>query len=191
MRGEDSVSFWKRCVIGGSPPHARGRRRGRLSLCQRRRITPACAGKTGVSLVCFGVWRDHPRMRGEDSSMSRAASRQAGSPPHARGRHYELNRPEGWERITPACAGKTPQAVAVARCRSDHPRMRGEDMLPVPKFRRMYGSPPHARGRLLNLGVCRGDGGITPACAGKTRNADWTAANLGDHPRMRGEDSFV
>ena len=51
------------------------------------------------------------------------------------------------------------------------------------------GSPPHARGR---PGAVAGDfpvGGITPACAGKTRD-HWLCAYKGpDHPRMRGEDT--
>ena len=48
-----------------------------------------------------------PRMRGEDKIASLQEERDAGSPPHARGRHR-------WDaiyyvdpRITPACAGKT------------------------------------------------------------------------------------
>ena len=50
-----------------------------------------------------------------------------GSPPHARGRHHALSPGGSYDRITPACAGKTPCKQRLkGRCR-DHPRMRGED----------------------------------------------------------------
>ena len=53
----------------------------------------------------------------------------------------------------------------------DHPRMRGEDSWRDIVTRRVVGSPPHARGRLL---------------------ASSAADNLPmDHPRMRGEDKLA
>ena len=68
--------------------------------------------------------------------------------------------------------------------------MRGEDhtsrRYPDPRG----GSPPHARGRpLASRGVAR-LGGITPACAGKTRNMTREFPIKRDHPRMRGEDPY-
>ena len=53
---------------------------------------------------------------------------------------------------------------------SDHPRMRGEDQS-------LVDAVPSAEG-------------ITPACAGKTRNVVATFWDLWDHPRMRGEDLY-
>ena len=53
-------------------------------------ITPACAGKTGVSISTISRTMDHPRMRGEDFIVFILISFRLGSPPHARGRH---NRP--------------------------------------------------------------------------------------------------
>ena len=49
MRGEDFGSMQKQPIVLGSPPHARGR----LLPDELRRlvsgITPACAGKTGLT----------------------------------------------------------------------------------------------------------------------------------------------
>ena len=111
---------------------------------------------------------DHPRMRGEDSTLAKAKSTMSGSPPHARGRRRDLLcRRDG---------------------RRDHPRMRGEDPSVRRRGRAVKGSPPHARGRLGVPSRLLVQGGITPACAGKT---SWTIPATdptADHPRMRGED---
>ena len=49
------------------------------------------------------------------------------------------------------------------------------------------GSPPHARGTLFNnLGNIAG-AGITPACAGNTKEVYAHYLGRWDHPRMRGE----
>ena len=46
MRGKDSFILDWLLKHDGSPPHARGRRCGEGDDVHRRRITPACAGKT-------------------------------------------------------------------------------------------------------------------------------------------------
>ena len=91
-------------------------------------------------------------------------------------------------RITPACAGKTMRRRLGWRRLWDHPRMRGEDYLPVGDGVGDVGSPPHARGRhgcVFGFVVFFG---ITPACAGKTAASVLLTHASWDHPRMRGED---
>ena len=66
MRGEDFLVEIRLAVDRGSPPHARGRPSRVLCRGAKRRITPACAGKTGKDPRVGGVAGDHPRMRGED-----------------------------------------------------------------------------------------------------------------------------
>ena len=107
MRGEDILDVERECPFNGSPPHARGRRIHRLNNTIRRRITPACAGKTIVPLRHGIENADHPRMRGEDSSAETKEAGEPGSPPHARGRQTTAGSPTTDKRITPACAGKT------------------------------------------------------------------------------------
>ena len=46
--------------------------------------------------------------------------------------------------------------------------MRGEDVKWIVDGVVGYGSPPHARGRLVDADLALADRGITPACAGKT-----------------------
>ena len=51
------------------------------------------------------------------------------------------------------------------------------------------GSPPHVRGkRDWGLGAM-GNTGITPACAGKTRDSGHSGRRTEDHPRMCGENT--
>ena len=189
MRGEDGRVLDSADLRAGSPPHARGRRRRATRRNGRRRITPACAGKTScltrrigrlpgspphargrldLPFRLAGTFPDHPRMRGEDAPVG------PGCPPGL------------W--ITPACAGKTRHAVRGWLTCPDHPRMRGEDVSDIIDEVSRWGSPPHARGRLTYTETYTAAGGITPACAGKTQAARATSRMYWDHPRMRGED---
>ena len=188
MRGEDTRNRQPFQTNFGSPPHARGRRFAVASHRDNKGITPACAGKTRRAPAAPGRTRDHPRMRGEDERRRLLADHEAGSPPHARGRLRPRNRPVAHTGITPACAGKTRPDHRRRNGLPDHPRMRGEDALYWRRNSDYYGSPPHARGRLVEEfsgGWC---GGITPACAGKTSYWPTIPWANPDHPRMRGED---
>ena len=49
------------------------------------------------------------------------------------------------------------------------------------------GSPPPARGKVIFIGDITGTPGITPACAGKSREIRLPHAHIKDHPRLRGE----
>ena len=131
MRGEDALPKSVSKVLRGSPPHARGRRYIPCRGVQSRRITPACAGKTYRAFQQGNASKDHPRMRGEDVSAMLKLLFPIGSPPHARGRQEGDDAEIEEIRITPACAGKTPEGRFVR--------------LTCP------GSPPHARGRLSVL----------------------------------------
>ena len=127
MRGEDSIATLSFSRNPGSPPHARGRRTELLGDPLRRRITPACAGKTCPEGNAPPSQTDHPRMRGEDCAIKFFGIRFWGSPPHARGRHVPCLLAVVPEGITPACAGKTASFLVVSGVLKDHPRMRGED----------------------------------------------------------------
>ena len=75
-----------------------------------------------------------------------------------------------WQRITPACAGKS--ASEAKPCRSES------------------GSPPHVRGKVSPLIFGRQGIGITPACAGKSVVDIQVVNGRLDHPRMCGEKRF-
>ena len=126
-------------------------------------------GEDVFFVVAMRWFSDHPRMRGEDNLEEFLVVVDGGSPPHARGRHPISIAIGECDGITPACAGKTRDAIHWTMRWPDHPRMRGEDVGRQRRPKRLPGSPPHARGRLLT---------VYP-----------TGEFGGDHPRMRGEDS--
>ena len=52
-----------------------------------------------------------------------------GSPPHVRGKVLVTDRAGDIRRITPACAGKSPEESGGRPGQRDHPRMCGEKLL--------------------------------------------------------------
>ena len=91
-------------------------------------------------------------------------------------------------RITPACAGKTPQTRWRAVDSGDHPRVCGENPAKPLFMRGCGGSPPRVRGKPRKAFVYAGLRRITPACAGKTKIRPLRAEEIEDHPRVCGEN---
>ena len=85
----------------------RGKETTKSEASTRRRITPACAGKSGSDETERCGIKDHPRVCGEKPTTIPSAFVVAESPPRVRGKAGK--RPGGFElfRITPACAGKS------------------------------------------------------------------------------------
>ena len=156
-----------------------------------RRITPACAGKTLYRIKSVSKSEDHPRLRGENRSSSPSLFRQPGSPPLARGKHAKARYYKTQERITPACAGKTPRLRILVLRREDHPRLRGENEGTNAISLTSGGSPPLARGKHKRRSRHVRTGRITPACAGKTVYVVLYSVNIWDHPRLRGVNGLV
>ncbi len=134
-------------------------------------ITPACAGKSPVLPAISKCGR--------------------GSPPHVRGK-VRLN-PDRLPttRITPACAGKSD--IASRHCPEwwDHPRMCGEKGQLLDPLFDCGASPPHVRGKGVNVIVNYSLPRITPACAGKRELLPLPSNPTRDHPRMCGEKTDV
>ena len=112
MRGEKALLPGERRQNLGSPPHARGKVHVNRESKRHFRITPACAGKSlRPSRGCHGK-EDHPRMRGEKAHAVFFVAVDIGSPPHARGKESKALGMARKFRITPACAGKSPESIA-------------------------------------------------------------------------------
>ena len=187
MRGEKCTHLAVSGAAWGSPPHARGKAYRRVGDVDPFGITPACAGKrSGQRRYTAGIW-DHPRMRGEKYNNFYRINDYQGSPPHARGKACGALLQMLRSGITPACAGKRDRGDREDRPIGDHPRMRGEKLAASGEQEGRVGSPPHARGKARSDLDCAMHFGITPACAGKSRNRSPRVPRLGDHPRMRGE----
>ena len=65
--------------------------------------------------------------------------------------------------------------------------MRGEKAETAQLQQVPTGSPPHARGKEINIRGFSLSQRITPACAGKRALIMAVVESLEDHPRMRGE----
>ena len=90
-------------------------------------------------------------------------------------------------RITPAYAGKSMDAILPACIRRDHPRLCGEKALQSPQNPRSSGSPPPMRGKVVLSAAFAAGVGITPAYAGKSFMGPCTINGHWDHPRLCGE----
>ena len=93
----------------GSPPRVREELISTRLATLRRRITPACAGRTKFFLIFFSSRRDHPRVCGKNLFFSSAIRNNSGSPPRVREEPHPYIHCLDTPRITPACAGRTGQ----------------------------------------------------------------------------------
>ena len=107
MCGENRLVLELRRLALGSPPHVRGKLDKIGAINFNSGITPACAGKTMLAFPLYRHKEDHPRMCGENNSLTQTTTVSKGSPPHVRGKPRRSGLPFLVFRITPACAGKT------------------------------------------------------------------------------------
>ena len=130
---------------------------------------------------------DHPRVRGEKLTSPAGKAANEGSPPRARGKVPHLFYLMVVGGITPACAGKSKLAIAIAPILQDHPRVRGEKLILKLMVLPILGSPPRARGKDAQTQRKYRRMRITPACAGKSFCSNVVYKCAWDHPRVRGE----
>src|SRR5437868_296042 len=116
-------------VLAGPSPRARGRPILLGGRHASRRTIPACAGPTSRLLASLRTRADHPRVRGADGGAALPPPPTRGPSPRARGRPNDLGRWIRNDRTIPACAGPTPAPAHLTEPRTDHPRVRGADLL--------------------------------------------------------------
>ena len=151
---------------------------------------PLARGIQSFSLPFLTSFWDHPRLRGEYTYSPVDGFAPRGSPPLARGILLIFDFGERRHGITLACAGNTRSRMMTNMAYRDHPRLRGEYLKKNYGFAGKRGSPPLARGILLDCVRQRNPDGITPACAGNTQYPSPPDKRFWDHPRLRGEYSF-
>ena len=186
--GENSPISSSVSSAGGSPPRMRGkppRKAGALEVCG---ITPAYAGKTGKNTPLQGHGMDHPRVCGENRCSGVQPCLTQGSPPRMRGKPRLIDEGGHCSGITPAYAGKTRWQRLGQRATRDHPRVCGENVVPLLEIPELRGSPPRMRGKRNRYGGWLQGAGITPAYAGKTAAVPTCTWCSRDHPRVCGEN---
>ena len=104
--GEKKLMLLVFRAVTGSPPHMRGKALCYAVVDSIVGITPAHAGKRKMlKTPAAGIW-DHPRTCGEKHHRRHKRPCKWGSPPHMRGKAFQLSFLCVLYRITPAHAGK-------------------------------------------------------------------------------------
>ena len=129
---------------------------------------------------------DHPRSRGVYLGDNNSRVGGVGSSPLARGLLDDRLDVVEASRIIPARAGFTMVLTTITTQTRDHPRSRGVYDLIMPRYNRMYGSSPLARGLHWLNRHPRADVRIIPARAGFTPSTRNSWSGNSDHPRSRG-----
>ena len=187
IRGEHPIAAKPDNLVMGSSPHTRGAPRPLAPSPVGSRIIPAYAGSTGRRPRRGRSGRDHPRIRGEHTTVSIAKGEAGGSSPHTRGAPACQRSRLAPPRIIPAYAGSTSTQSRRTRRHKDHPRIRGEHFPTFSITNNAGGSSPHTRGAHRGAAFQGAANGIIPAYAGSTCLSAMQEVCGKDHPRIRGE----
>ena len=112
----------------------------------------------------------------------------AGSSPRVRGKRPHPMTGGRSTRLIPACAGKTFTRRICAAEIAAHPRVCGENQLGAAASCVGRGSSPRVRGKHAAQCSPDSEGGLIPACAGKTQDSSVPTYQAGAHPRVCGEN---
>ena len=172
----------------GSSPRVRGKPFS-LSFCGKTQgLIPACAGKTAPLPTTPNGVQAHPRVCGENQSLTLSNRLWKGSSPRVRGKPVISTLYTVTDGLIPACAGKTRFIICAPFALGAHPRVCGENPVPRSIWTAAGGSSPRVRGKLSigfePLEYTR----LIPACAGKTAHKTGNAIVPGAHPRVCGEN---
>ena len=187
-RGENWIYASEKSAGAGSSPLTRGKRTKPGIRGQSIGLIPAHAGKTERRRHGDYLPAAHPRSRGENSLPSVCAPGIGGSSPLTRGKPVVWDGVGRLERLIPAHAGKTADALRQAGHHRAHPRSRGENDAALAELTREAGSSPLTRGKRSAMRRGRSGRGLIPAHAGKTLVVRLCFFLRAAHPRSRGEN---
>ena len=138
-------------TVGDQPAGSSPRVRGKLHFVaiQDRLdgLIPACAGKTVDMQLAYSIIRAHPRVCGENASVSSSERAQRGSSPRVRGKRSSIRAEERLDGLIPACAGKTWDRRQGGQRHRAHPRVCGENNTASRFGYDTTGSSPRVRGK--------------------------------------------
>ena len=172
----------------GSSPRVRGKRQDRKRHPGRKRLIPACAGKTPTNFLGLQSRRAHPRVCGENFSSVYSRLIPSGSSPRVRGKLLETLAGTMRSRLIPACAGKTRARADLQSTEPAHPRVCGENSENCHSCFLFPGSSPRVRGKRGDLKSQIRRRRLIPACAGKAHFQRYKEGFQRAHPRVCGEN---
>ena len=189
MGGENHRRSAPNGIKNGSSPRGRGKRDVVANLVERGRLIPAWAGKTWTHTSSPERYWAHPRVGGENCTVSKTNADLAGSSPRGRGKRPRPDRSSHLSGLIPAWAGKTIRRAFRGRRSGAHPRVGGENTLRQGAGPLMRGSSPRGRGKRHQQAEPDQRGRLIPAWAGKTRPACPPWSRRSAHPRVGGENA--
>ena len=129
--GEQPTVLPAHDMVAGSSPRVRGAGHEVGEAASLAGIIPACAGSRSCprASACFG-W-DHPRVCGEQRLADAYQKVGKGSSPRVRGAASARPSVIASHGIIPACAGSSPTRSPRRQPPGDHPRVCGEQPLPL------------------------------------------------------------
>ena len=131
----------------GSSPPGRGKPDWRRVRRVDNRLIPAWAGKTYRAIQGRFSGRAHPRVGGENVTVSVGLVCVRGSSPRGRGKRQARRNGPLICRLIPAWAGKTGGPDARPNPLEAHPRVGGENLIGVAADLSAQGSSPRGRGK--------------------------------------------
>ena len=150
---------------------------------------PAHAGKTPITHPFSVFPAEHPRARGENSSVCRIFNKRVGTSPRTRGKRDDFHFCCGSAGNIPAHAGKTLHRNRTTIGPAEHPRARGENRRASRSRSAWTGTSPRTRGKQPTPYRLHGSFRNIPAHAGKTVSTSTCVPSRREHPRARGENS--
>mgnify|MGYP000897965664 CR=1 FL=1 len=186
--GENSSYGIRSLCVSGTSPRMRGKLQDYLKVVNNRRNIPAYAGKTCMCVKGFQKCAEHPRVCGENISISRERESQNGTSPRMRGKLMAAKIDIFCKRNIPAYAGKTFSCVHARFMGWEHPRVCGENLTPVPRMVHNGGTSPRMRGKPKPVIWWARPRRNIPAYAGKTTFHELNFCWKPEHPRVCGEN---
>ena len=189
--GANMAELNERVCERGSSPRVRGQRFDQQRHGPIGRIIPARAGPTRSPQGRPCSWADHPRACGANRTGPHDHFTLLGSSPRVRGQRRQAIHASRRRRIIPARAGPTSHPPSTCRCRTDHPRACGANLLEDLGGGGLRGSSPRVRGQ-RNVRMCVWTTvRIIPARAGPTERTLRRPQYDADHPRACGANTLL
>ena len=185
------MSMGPTILMYGTSPRTRGKQLNVPNITPSRRNIPAHAGKTLQLRPRGERAAEHPRARGENVSIAEPFSRGNGTSPRTRGKPSTVPMRNWRRRNIPAHAGKTGYDGSIIHSAEEHPRARGENLRRVGVKNPLVGTSPRTRGKPPSFGGYQAPARNIPAHAGKTEICDPLKRGFKEHPRARGENTYV
>ena len=155
-------------VITGPSPRVRGQPGLIFPSGDEFRTIPACAGTTLPLTPPSGQVPDHPRVCGDNDSVTMSIPTAPGPSPRVRGQLPYRSNIARLMRTIPACAGTTRGIQRSSHVASDHPRVCGDNGSTSARQTPTQGPSPRVRGQRQSGKGFLSTHRTIPACAGTT-----------------------